>query len=131
MRYMLIMQSNQAGFEYYRSWPPELIQRNMEFMRRISAELSETGELVSTEGLAWPEQAKIVRARNGAAPAVTDGPFPETKEFLAGYWIVDCESEARAIEIAARISAAPGPDDAPIDFPIEVRQVMHGGEDLF
>jgi hypothetical protein len=80
---------------------------------------------VATEGLAWPDQAKIVRAgKNGAL--VTDGVFPEGKEFLAGYWIVDVESPERAYEIAARISGAPGPGGVPTDMPIEVRQIMSG-----
>ena len=57
-------------------------------------------------------------------PAVTDGPFPEAKEFLAGYWIVDCESPQRAYDIAARASAAPGPGGRPLNMAIEVREVM-------
>lgn len=130
MRYMLIMQATKADFDAYKSWPAQDLNANTEFMRRFSKQLTETGELVSTEGLAWPEQAKVVRTRNGGPPAVTDGPFPETKEFLAGYWIVDCESLDRAIEIAARASEAPGPGGA-VGMPIEVRQLMGSAEDLF
>ena len=85
---------------------------------------------MSTEGLALPDQARIVRAGKDGAP-ITDGVFPETKEFLAGYWIVDVESPERAYEIAARASAAPGPGGTPLNMPIEVRQVMSGPpEDL-
>lgn len=94
-------------------------------MKRLTKSLRESGELVSTEGLALPDQAKIVRAGKDGAP-VTDGVFPETKEFLAGYWIVDVESLERAYQIAARASAAPGPGGVALNMPIEVRQVMSG-----
>jgi hypothetical protein len=67
-----------------------------------------------------------VRAGKAGAPEVTDGPFAEAKEFLAGYWIVDCETTQRAYEIAARASAAPGPGGKPLNMPIEVREVMSG-----
>ncbi len=93
-------------------------------MLAINEELAAAGELVAAEGLAGPEQAKLVRARRNGTPLVTDGPFPETKELLAGFWIVDCASEARAIEIAARASAAPGPGGRPLSIAFEVRQVM-------
>ncbi len=79
---------------------------------------------MDAQGLAAPEEARIVRAGKGGAPEVTDGPFPEAKEFLAGFWIVDCESTERAYEIAARASAAPGQGGVPLNMPIEVRQVM-------
>ena len=73
--------------------------------------------------LAMPGEAKLVRAGAGGQP-VTDGPFPESKEFLAGYWIVEVDSAERAYAIAARISAAPGPGGAPLNMGVEVRQVM-------
>jgi hypothetical protein len=73
-----------------------------------------------------PGQAKLVRARPDGTPEVTDGPFAEAKEFLAGYWIVDVEKPERAYELAARASAAPGPQGAPLNMPIEVREVMSG-----
>jgi hypothetical protein len=87
--------------------------------------LSESGELVAAEGLASPQEAKVVRAGKDGAP-ITDGVFPEAKEFLAGYWIVDVESPEQAYRIAARASAAPGIGGAPMNMPIEVRQVMSG-----
>ena len=79
--------------------------------------------MVAAEGLAGPEQAKLVKAGKDGTP-VTDGVFPETKEFLAGYWIVDVESPERAYQIAAEASLAPGRDGAPLYLTIEVRQVM-------
>src|SRR5580658_2401371 len=94
-------------------------------MRRFSKELRESGELVSAEGLAFPDQAKLVRAGKDGIP-ITDGVFPEGKEFLAGYWIVDVGNSKRASAIAAKASAAPGPDEAPLNMSLEVRPVMSG-----
>jgi hypothetical protein len=90
----------------------------------IDAELAGNGELVEAQGLAGPELARFVTFDGVGAPVVTDGPFAESKELLAGYRMIDVESEARAIEIAAKASAAPGPGGVPIQQPIEVRQVM-------
>jgi hypothetical protein len=106
------------------NWPPGDLKAHIDFMHRFNRELTESGELVGAEGLAGPGQAKVVRASTRGAPEVTDGPFPEAKEFLAGYWIVDCESPDRAYQIAGRASAAPGPGGTPLNIPIEVREVM-------
>ncbi len=125
MKYILMMAGTKAGWDTFGAWPKKDIQAHIAFMRGFSKALSESGELVATEGLAWPDQAKVVRAGKDGAP-ITDGVFPEAKEFLAGYWIVDVESPERAYEIAARASAAPGPGGAPLNMPIEVRQVMSG-----
>ncbi|MEU8106117.1 YciI family protein [Nonomuraea muscovyensis] len=127
MKYMLLMQfSERDNLPPIDTWPAEDVKAHIQFMYELNNELTSAGELVSGEGLAEPDQARIVRARRGGAPVVTDGPFPETKEFLVGWWIVDVESHERAIELAARISAAPGPDGRPLNMPIEVRQVMAG-----
>jgi hypothetical protein len=104
--------------------PAQDIKAHIEFMIRVNAELAEAGELVDAQGLAMPDQVKIVRADERGAPVISDGPFAETKEFLAGYWIVDVETPARAFEIAAHISTAPGRGGVPMRFPVEVRQVM-------
>lgn len=125
MRFMLMMHAPRGTGGYQiGNWSPEDFKAHIDFMRRINKQLTEAGELVGAEGLAEPGQAKIVRAGKNGAPAVTDGPFPEAKEFLAGYWIVDVETAERAYEIAAQASAAPGPGGAPLIIPIEVRQVM-------
>ncbi|NEW44053.1 hypothetical protein GV792_13515 [Nocardia cyriacigeorgica] len=105
-------------------WAPEDIQAHIEFQRTLGAKLAAAGELVDAQGLAGPEEARIVSSDGRTAPVVTDGPFPETKEFLAGYWIVDVDSPERALEIAAEASAAPGPGGVPIGEYIEVRAVM-------
>ncbi len=112
------------------TWPKEDIQAHIRFMIGFSKELKEAGELVSAEGLAWPDQAKLVRAGKDGTP-ITDGIFPESKEFLIGYWIIDVESPDRAYRVAARASAAPGPGGAPLNMPIEVRQIMSGPPEEF
>ncbi|MPZ17600.1 MAG: hypothetical protein GEV06_06785 [Luteitalea sp.] len=125
MKFMLMMHAPRGEGDWAVSkWPAEDLEAHIAFMRRLNKELTDAGELAGAEGLAGPAQAKIVRAGKGGAPEVTDGPFPEAKEFLAGYWIVDCESEERAYHIAARASAAPGPGGTPLKIPIEVREVM-------
>ncbi len=126
MRYMLMMHAPKAGWSEagIGTWPPADIQAHIRFMLDFNKTLSQAGELVSAEGLDGPEQARVVRADNQGSPAVTDGPFAESKEFLAGFWIVDVDDTARAYAIAARISAAPGRGGVPMNMPIEVRQVM-------
>ncbi len=128
MKYMLLMNTAPVkGVPPMDEWLPEEMQASGAHMMRIHQELSESGELLGAEGLAGPTAAKIVTSDGKGALVITDGPFPEAKEFLAGYWLVDVESEQRAIEIAARTSAAPGPGGRPTRRPIEVRAVMTGG----
>lgn len=105
-------------------WAPEDVQAHIDYQLNLNKELREHGELVDAQGLTGPALAKFVTHDGFAAPVVTDGPFAESKELLAGYRIVDVESPERAVEIAARISAAPGPDGVPIAQPIEVREVV-------
>ena len=124
MKFMLMMHAPRGTGEYQiNEWKPEEFKAHIDFMHRLNQELSNAGELVGGEGLAAPAEARVVRAGKNGVP-ITDGPFPEAKEFLAGYWIVDVETAQRAYEIAARISAAPGPGGKPLIMPVEVRQVM-------
>jgi hypothetical protein len=123
VKYILMMTGATAGVETYRAWSEEGRQAHMAVLTRIINELRKTGEFVATEGLAGPDQAKIVRGEKDGLP-VTDGIFPESKEFLLGYWVVDVESPERAYAIAGRISAAPGPGGVPTNMPIEVRRIM-------
>jgi hypothetical protein len=125
MKYILMMNCPKTGYDTFGSWPKEAIQAHIGFMIGLNKSLKASGELVSAEGLASPHEAKLVRAGKDGTP-VTDGVFPESKEFLAGYWIVDVETTGQAYAIAARASAAPGPDGAPMNMAIEVRQVMSG-----
>ena len=123
MKYMLLMSFPMEAFEWYAKWPKEDLEKNMAFMHNFNKELKDSGALVATAGLAWPDKAKIVRAGRNGEP-ITDGVFPESKEFLAGYWIVDVENEEEAFKIAARASQAHAPEGTPDTMPIEVREVM-------
>jgi hypothetical protein len=125
MKYMLMMNCPIDGYQKFAQWPHEALKAHIAFMVAFAKKLGQAGELAAAEGLATPEQAKIVRAGKDGKP-ITDGVFPESKEFLAGYWIVDVESTERAHEIAAEASTAPGPDGEPLRMSIEVREVMSG-----
>lgn len=125
MRYMLMMHAPRGTGDYQaNAWSPDDLKAHIGFMHDLNKDLTKAGELVGAEGLAQPGEAKVVRAGKNGLPAVTDGPFPEAKEFLAGYWIVDVDRPERAYEIAARVSSAPGPGGKPLIIPVEVRQVM-------
>lgn len=126
MRFMLLQNYGEVGSNAppMTEWTPEDIQAHIEFQHVLSEQLTESGELVDAQGLAGPEQARFVVSDGVNAPVITDGPFPESKELLAGYRLVDVETLDRALEIAAHASAAPGPGGVAIKDPIEVRQVL-------
>lgn len=125
MKYMLMMHAPRGTGDWnVTAWPTDALKAHVQFMKTLNRELREAGQLAGAEGLAPPAQARIVRADDAGAPLVTDGPFAEAKEFLAGYWIVDVETEEQAYAIAARASSAPGPDGKPLRLVIEVREVM-------
>lgn len=127
MKFMLMMHAPRGTGDYQISnWSPDDFKAHMAFMGRLNADLKKEGQLVGAEGLAPPGQARVVRAGTGKEPEVTDGPFAEAKEFLAGFWIVDVETPAQAYAIAARASSAPGPGGKPLNLAIEVRQVLSG-----
>ncbi|HMG31008.1 MAG TPA: YciI family protein [Jiangellaceae bacterium] len=118
MKYMIMMFGDQSGME---DKSPEWMKNMIEFMFRIDKDLEKSGELVFQQGLADPSQAKLVDLRDGV-PVATDGPFAESKESLAGFWVVDVESEARVIEIASQVVAV-------IEGPVEVREAMDAPPD--
>ena len=125
MKFMLIMQAPRGTGDWdVMSWPPKAIQAHMAHMEQLYKDLQVAGQLVDAQGLAPPQDARIVRATASGKPEVTDGPFAEAKEFLAGYWIVDVDSTERAYELAAHASAAPGKAGVPLNMAIEVREVM-------
>ena len=107
MKYMLMMnhQGPQADFQI-NSWPPEDLKAHIEFMISFNQQLTDSGELVGGEGLSGPDQAKLVRANADGSPAVTDGPFPETKEVIGGFAVVDVPTREEALRWAAKIAAA-------------------------
>lgn len=126
MKFMLMMHAPGGTGDYQiGDWSPDDFKAHIAFMHRFNKELTEAGEFVGAEGLSPPGQARLVRAGKNGMP-VTDGPFPESKEFLAGYWIVEVDTPERAYELAAKASAAPGPGGAPLNMALEVRQVMSG-----
>ena len=105
MRYMLMMHAPRGTGEFQVSdWAPQDLKAHIDFMARLNRELTGKGELVAAEGLASPGQARVVRAAKDGVPAVTDGPFGEVKEQLAGVFAVDVDSFERAKEIAGPIS---------------------------
>lgn len=129
VKYILMMHAHKATWDAYAQWSREDLRSNAAFLRAFGKELKDSGVFVAAEGLGWPNEAKIVRAGKDGRP-VMEGVFAESKEFLAGYWIIDVETPEQAYEIAARASAAPGPGGAPGNIPIEVRQVLSGFADL-
>jgi hypothetical protein len=124
MKYIIMMNTMRVG-QGVPEWPQKDLQSHIAFMVGLNKELRHSGELVSAEGLSFPDQAKLVQAGKDGL-LITDGVFPESKEFLAGYWIVDVDSPERAYVIAAKVSAAPGPGGRPLNMPIEVRPIMSG-----
>jgi len=121
MKYILLMSATKAGVNGYDAWSKKDVAAHMTVLRGITNQLTESGEFVATQGLAQPGEAKVVRGEKNGLP-ITDGIFPESKEFLLGYWIVDVANPERAYAIAGRISSAPGPGGVPTNMPIEVRQ---------
>ena len=124
MKYILMMNTMKAGpSEGILAWAKQDLEAHIAFMHKLNKELKEAGEFVLAEGLTFPDEAKLVRAGKNGMP-ITDGIFAESKEFLAGFWIISVATPERAYAVAARISAAPGPGGVPLNMPIEVRPVM-------
>ncbi|WP_354644589.1 YciI family protein [Kitasatospora camelliae] len=124
-RYLLMVNHDGGAVEEpMDAWAPEDIAAHFDYYAALTEELVASGEMVRFTPLADPRLARIVRSDGVSAPVVTDGPYPESKEVLAGFNLVEVDSEARALEIAARISAVPGPGGIPTRQPVEVRQVM-------
>ena len=128
MKYLLIVDFqpgvSETGME---DWTPAEVEAHLDYYRALERELIASGEFVDSEVLQGPDLAKIVTFDGLTAPVVTDGPFQEFKEWIAGYQIVDVDSEARAIEIAAKYSAVPGEGGVPIQQPITIRRIMEAG----
>ena len=105
-------------------WQPAEVEAHLDYYRVLLRELQASGELLKSEVLTGPDLAHVVTSDGINPPVVPDGPFAEFKEWVAGYEIVDVDSEARAIEIAARLSAVPGPGGRATQQPIQVRRIM-------
>jgi hypothetical protein len=127
MKYILLMSGTKTGVDTYNAWSQKDVEAHMAVLRGIASDLSGSGEFVATQGLAEPAEAQFVRGEKNGMP-VTDGIFPESKEFLLGYWIIDVPTAERACAVAGRISAAPGPGGSPTNMPIEVRRFATQGQ---
>ncbi|WP_188192686.1 YciI family protein [Nonomuraea sp. SYSU D8015] len=135
MKYMILAYASQRDYDAVAgkdtggpAWSPEVLAALKQFMMSVNKELEESGELVETRGLAAPVHTRRLGSRDGV-PFVTDGPYAETQEVLASYWIVECESFDRATEIAARLGQAPHPGDA-YDAYSDVRPIIDSSADL-
>jgi len=127
MRYLLMQAYGGVELEGctpMNEWAPQDVRAHIDFQHTLNMELLERGELVDAQGLAGPEAAKFVVSDGVNPPKVIDGPYPESKELLAGYRLVDVDTLDRALEIAARSSASPGPGGVALQQQIEVRQVI-------
>lgn len=120
MKYILLMSGTKSGVNGYQAWSQNDRDAHMAVLRKLSQELTDSGEFIATQGLSAPNEAKLILGQKNGMP-ITDGVFPESKEFLLGYWIVDVATPDRAYAIAGRISSAPGPGGVPTNMPIEVR----------
>lgn len=137
MKYLVMVQGAQADYDamggkasaYSPAWSEKELQAMFSFMQEVNNDLSESGEWVDGNGLAAPSQTRFVSAGEDGRPVIADGPYGETKELLAGYWVLDCESLDRVTEIAARIAQCPAPKGAP-EYPVVIRPIMDGGGDV-
>ena len=132
MRFMLLQYYGPvgSGAAPMDEWSEADVKAHIDFQIELNKELTALGELVDANALSRPEDAKVVTSDGVRAPVITDGPYPETKELIAGYRTIDVASLDRALEIAARAAAAPGQHGEPIQDHIEVRQVMGAPADL-
>jgi hypothetical protein len=119
---MLIMNAPRGPYQVGQ-WAHDDVKRMVGYMHQLNAELKSRNQLVAAEGLTAPNEARLVRADADGRPSVTDGPFAESKEFIAGFWIVEVKSADEAYAIAAKASAAPGPGGKPMNNAVEVREV--------
>jgi hypothetical protein len=136
VKYMILIYGSQEDYDGLAgkatdkpAWPAEDVAAMHAFMESVNKDLVESGELVDTQGLTAPVHTRRVQLQNGV-PVVTDGPYPETQEVLAGFWIVDCESFDRATEIAARVSTCPGPAWVRAGGVVDVRPIADGRAEL-
>jgi hypothetical protein len=138
MKYLVMVQGSQADYDAMNgkgspgspAWTEQDLRAMFAYMNSINDDLSESGEMVDGQGLVEPAQTRFVTADQDGRPVVTDGPYPETKELLAGYWVLDCESLERVTEIAARVAQCPVPAGSK-ESPVVIRPIdERGGGDV-
>lgn len=138
MKYLVMVQGSQADYETMSgkrsgqgpAWSEQDMKAMFEHMGSINNDLAESGELVDAQGLVEPARTRFVSVDKAGQPVVTDGPYSETKELLAGYWVLDCASLERVTEIAARVARCPQPEGAP-EYPVVIRQIDERSESEF
>ena len=136
MKYLILVYGSQRDYDAMAgrpvdggpTWTPSDFEAMGEYMTKLNNELVESGELVETRGLTAPAHARRVQLRDGV-PAVTDSPYGQTQEVLAGYWVVECDSYDGATEIATRLLKVPGPAAA-TDAVIDIRPVAESRHEL-
>jgi hypothetical protein len=130
VKYMIMLMATQKDVDILADWSPEDAAELHGFMARWNNDLVESGEFVDARGLTPPVHARRVSLKDGV-PVVTDGPYPETQEVLAGYTIVDCVSYDRATEIAAQLANTPYASSAELvhEWHVDIRPVAEGGEE--
>jgi hypothetical protein len=137
VKYMILIYGSQQDYDALAgkpapgqpNWSAEDFAAMGSFMERFNRELAESGELVETRGLSAPVHARRIRFRGGA-PVVTDGPYPESEEVVAGYWVVECDSFDRATQIVARLAETPGPGHARDRAVVDVRPLAESRDEL-
>jgi hypothetical protein len=136
VKYMILTYGSQQDYDAMAgkatgkpAWSAEDFAAMGAFMESFTKELTDSGELVETRGLTAPVHTRRLRLREGV-PVVTDGPYAETQEVLAGYWVVECDSFDRATEIAARLASCPAPDDVAASAVADVRPIADSRHDL-
>ena len=122
MKFMVQMNVKRGPYQM-EGWSKDDVKRMVGFMHDLNRDLKSKGQFVVAEGLVAPDQARIVKASDDGSPVVTDGPFAESKEFIAGFWIIDVKNADEAYKFAARVSACPGPGGKPLNQPVEIRAV--------
>ncbi len=129
MKYMLMMHGTKSAFDRFARWSKQELETNHAFMGAFTKELKDSGVFVSSEGLGWPHEARLVCAGSQGEP-ISDGVFPESREFLARYWIVDVETPEQAVTIAAQLSQALGAGGKTSNMAVELRPLLSSHSDL-
>ncbi|MER7947232.1 YciI family protein [Streptomyces sp. NPDC096079] len=134
MKYLVMVQGTQVDYEAMvgrgsaqsPAWDKTQLKAMFDHMNAINEEVSARGEMVDAQGLAAPSAARFVTVDAQGEPVVTDGPYAETKEVLAGFWVLDCDSLERVTEIAAQVARCPVPPGSP-EYPVVIRPIDEGG----
>ncbi len=137
MKYLVMVQGTQQDYEAMKgkgsdnsvAWSQEDVQAMYAFMSDLNNDLAESGEMVDGQGLAEPAKTRHVTLGDDGKAVITDGPYSETKELLAGYWVLDCASLERVTEIAERVLQCPQPAGAPV-YPVVIRPIDDGSGDV-